>query len=261
MSTRLHASTGGHEPQGTDTVVFIHGAGANRTTWAVQARHLAARGLDVLALDLPGHGKSPGTPEDRIEAYRDAVIDELADRGLTKVGLAGHSMGAMIAMAVTAEQPDLVTRLALLGAGLELRVNEALLTSTRDDPATAIDAIVDWGHSPAAHIGGGQTPGLWMDGVDTAILRSEVAAHPGALHADFAAISSFDATETASTITCPTLVIVGERDLMTPARLGHEVASTIADAQLLELQGCGHFMTVERPVEVSRALARFFLDQ
>jgi pimeloyl-ACP methyl ester carboxylesterase len=261
VSTRLHAATGGHDPRDTDTVVFIHGAGANRTTWAVQARHLAARGLDVLALDLPGHGKSPGAPQDRVEAYRDAVIDELTARGLTKVGLVGHSMGTMIAMAVTAEQPDLVTRLALLGTGLKLRVNEALLTSTRDDPATAIDAIVDWGHSPAAHIGGGQTPGLWMDGLDTAILRSEVAAHPGTLHADFTALSVFDATKSASAISCPTLVIVGERDLMAPARVGHELAATIADAELLELEGCGHFMTVERPVEVSRALARFFLDQ
>ncbi len=259
MSTQLHAATGGHDPRGGQTVVFIHGAGGNRTMWAIQARHLAARGLDVLALDLPGHGQSPGTAHDRIDAYRDVVIEDMAARGLTKVGLVGHSMGATIAMAIAANQPDLVTHLALLGSGTTMGVNEALLCGTRDDPSTAIDAIIDWGHSPASHVGGGQTPGLWMDGVDRAILRAEAAAHPGSLHADFTAVSTYDGAEAAGAVGCPTLVIAGGRDLMTPVRMGRQVASAIAGAAIIELDGCGHFMTTERPAEVSRALAGFFL--
>jgi len=261
MSSILHAATGGHEPSDGQTVVLIHGAGGNRTVWAVQARHLAARGVNVLAIDLPGHGESPGPAHNRVEAYRDAIVEDLSARGLTNVGLAGHSMGAMIALAVTAENPGLVSRLALLGAALNLAVNDALLEATRDQPTTAIDAIIDWGHSPTSHVGGGQTPGLWMDGVDQATLRAEATRHPGSLHSDFTASSTYDGTSGAALVNCPTLVIAGQRDLMTSAKLGRAMAAAIDGAQLIELDDCGHFMTTERAADVARALTSFFTRQ
>lgn len=253
----MHAATGGHELAGGEPVVLVHGAGGNRTVWASQARHLAARGIDVLALDLPGHGLTDGPAHDSVEAYRDAVVTELDARDVGTFALAGHSLGAMIALAIAGQEGDRVSRLALLGAGLRLVVNDALLQATRDDPATAIEAIVDWGHSSGSHIGGGQTPGLWMDGADLAILRTEVAAHPGSLHADFTASAGYDGADAAAKVTAPTLVIAGSQDMMTPAKLGREVAAAIDGAELLELPGCGHFMMTERPVEVCRALARF----
>lgn len=258
MTSRLHAATGGHELTGGAPVVMIHGAGGNRTVWAAQARHLAARGLDVLSLDLPGHGESAGPAHDSVEAYRDAVLAELEAREVETFALAGHSMGAMIALAIAGQETARVSHVALLGAGLRLAVNEALLEATRDDPATAIAAIVDWGHSAGSHVGGGQTPGLWMDGADLAILRAEVRDHPGSLHADFTASDRFDGADAAATVAAKTLVIAGQQDMMTPAKLGREVAAIIDGADLLELEGCGHFMMTERPADVCRMLARFY---
>ena len=256
--TGLHAATGGHDHSGRPIVVMVHGAGGNRTVWAAQARHLAARGLDVLAYDLPGHGRSAGPAHHTVEAYAAAVVADLDVRGVERFGIAGHSMGAMIALHIAGDHPERVTHLALLGAGLELSVNDALLDATRDQPATAIDAIVDWGHSAGSHVGGSQTPGLWMDGVDTAIMRAEVAAHPGSLHADFRASNAYNGEAAAAAVTAPTLVIAGQHDMMTPARMGRAVAAAIDGSQYVELPGCGHFMTTERPAEVCRALARFF---
>lgn len=259
MTATMHASTGGHSETGdTTTVVMIHGSGGNRTIWAAQARHLAARGFDVVALDLPGHGNTPGPAHDSVEGYREAIVAELDARGLDQVALAGHSLGAMIALSLAGETPERVSHLALLGAGIHLAVNDALLEATRDDADTAIAAIVDWGHSPSSHVGGGQTPGLWMDGVDTAILRAEAATHPGSLHADFTASADFDGSAAAAAVTARTLVIAGQHDMMTPARMGRAVAGAIDGAQYLELEGCGHFMTTERPADICRALARFF---
>lgn len=258
MTTRMHASTGGHDPAGdTTTVVMIHGAGGNRTIWAAQARHLAARGFDVVALDLPGHGNTAGPAHDSVEGYRDAVIAELDARGLDRVALVGHSLGAMIALSIAGEAPGRISHLALLGAGLQLSVNDSLIEATRDDPPTAIAAIVDWGHSQSTHIGGGQTPGLWMDGADTAILAAEVAAHPGSLHADFTASASYEGTGATAAVTARSLVIAGQNDMMTPAKMGRTVAAAIDGADFVELAGCGHFMTRERPADVCRALARF----
>ncbi len=257
MTQPLHAATGGQEARGGPVAVLIHGAGGNRTVWASQARHLAARGTDVLAVDLPGHGCSPGKACDRVEDYVAAVRGELDRRELPQVALVGHSLGAMIALALAGRHPDRVTKLAMLGAGLRLTVNDALLTATADDPETAIAAIVDWGHSPSTHVGGGETPGLWMDGADLAILHAEAEAHPGSLHADFTASAGYDGAEDAAAVRCPTLVVAGDRDLMTPASMGREVAAAIAGAELEVLQGCGHFLMTERPAEVSLLLARF----
>ncbi|MGI9622306.1 MAG: alpha/beta fold hydrolase [Acidimicrobiales bacterium] len=257
MTEQLHAATGGHEHSGRPVVVMIHGAGGNRSVWAGQARHLAARGLDVLAYDLPGHGLSAGKPHTTVEAYADAVVADLDSRGVENFALVGHSLGSLIAIRIAASAPDRINKLALLGAGPELAVNDDLLTATADDPATAIDAIIDWGHSQSTHVGGGQAPGLWMDGTDTAILRREVVDHPGTLHADFIASNSFDGGSLTDNITAPTLIISGSADLMASPKLGRALQEQINGSELVWLEGCGHFMMTERPSEVCRLLATF----
>lgn len=255
---RLHAATGGHPPTGGPTAVLVHGAGGNRTQWGTQARHLAARGFDVLAIDLPGHGNSPDPACTDIGSYGAAVLADLDERGIDRVALAGHSMGAMIALWMAATAPDRVSHLGLIGAGLALAVNPALLDGTRDEPLVAAAAIVDWGHSSASHIGASETPGLWMDGIDLAVFRAEIAAHPGSLHADFAATADFDGTELAQSVAAPTLVISGQRDLMTPPKLGKAAAAAIEGATYIELAGAGHMLMTERPLELSKALHSFF---
>jgi len=258
MTPRLFAATGGHEHSGQPTVVFVHGAGGNRTQWGTQARHLAARGFDVLALDLPGHGNSADPACTTIEAYSAAVLADLNDRQVQTFSVAGHSMGAMIALHLAATVPQRVTAAALIGAGLALSVNPALLDGTRDTPMVAAKAIVDWGHSFDSHVGSAQTPGLGMDGADLAVMEVEINAHPGSLHADFSATASFDGTDLAAEVPCPTLVLSGQRDNMTPPKLGKAAAEGIANARYVELRGAGHMLMIERPAEVAQELRAFF---
>lgn len=260
MSGRLHAATGGHEHGEGPVAVLVHGAGGNRTQWATQARHLAVRGVNVLALDLPGHGRSAGPACESVPAYADAVLADLDARGIDRFAVAGHSMGAMIALQI-AGTTKRVSHLSLIGAGLALAVNPALLEGTRDNPLLAAAAIVDWGHSAASHLGAAEAPGMWMDETDMAVLRAEIAAHPGSLHADFAATAAFDGAEVAASVTAPTLVISGAHDMMTPPKLGKAVAAAIDGAEYLELADAGHMLMTERPAEVSKALAAFFADE
>src|SRR5665213_1656929 len=89
------AFTGGKPYEaGRPTVVFIHGAQHDHSVWILQSRYLAHHGFSVLALDLPGHGKSVGPALTRIEAMADWVLDVLSALGASEVTLIGHSMGS-----------------------------------------------------------------------------------------------------------------------------------------------------------------------
>ena len=98
------------------SVIFIHGAGMDHTVWTLQTRFFAHHGRNVLALDLPGHGRSEGPALD---------VDRRAGRlgrprprcrsASPKAALVGHSMGALTALEAAARAPGRVWALALLG--------------------------------------------------------------------------------------------------------------------------------------------------
>ncbi|MEK7244746.1 MAG: alpha/beta fold hydrolase, partial [Pseudomonadota bacterium] len=102
--SRVFAATGGRRfaPGGNKTIVFLHGAGMDRTVWSFQARHFAARGLAVLAPDFPGHGRSAGPPLPTVAALADWTIRALDALGVANAVFAGHSMGARVALEVAA---------------------------------------------------------------------------------------------------------------------------------------------------------------
>ena len=95
---RLHASTGGQtfDPE-KPAIVFLHGAGMDHTVWALQSRYFAHRGYGVLALDLPGHGRSEGTALATIEDWADWTASFIEAAGLKQAALVGHSMGGFLA--------------------------------------------------------------------------------------------------------------------------------------------------------------------
>src|SRR5918911_727229 len=105
--------------------LFLHGAGMDRSVWALQAPRLGGRGLTSLVPDLPGHGRSSGQPLPSIEALA-AFVWRLADAlDLPRLALVGHSMGALAALAAAAAEPMRAERLVLLGGALALPVNAA----------------------------------------------------------------------------------------------------------------------------------------
>ncbi len=95
----VFAATGGRAFSASQpAVVMIHGAGMDHIVWALQARSLAHRGRAVLALDLPGHGRSPGPALPGIAEMAGWLIRFLDAAGLEQAALCGHSMGALIAL-------------------------------------------------------------------------------------------------------------------------------------------------------------------
>ena len=87
-------------------------------------------------------------------------------------------------------------------------------------------------------------------------------AAPGVLHADLFACNAYaEAESDAPRVKCPAFVVLGERDMMTPAKSGLALASRIAGAKTTIIPGAGHMLTVERPDETLAALKRICPDE
>lgn len=249
----VYAHTGGKDfdPQG-NVVVMIHGAAMSHLAWSLQTRYLAHHGMSVLSLDLPGCGKSGGDLPESVPAAAEWLIRALDSLGVTKASLVGHSMGALIALQVAGTHPDRINRLVLMGVGYPMAVNDAFLNAADTDLPLAIGLMNDWAHGRRAHIGGYQVPGLWMVGADTRVVQQAL---PGVMHRHLAICNAYDGGEAAAAaVTCPTHLILGANDNMTPAKVGQKLARMIDGAQITVIPDCGHMMMTEQPAAVMQAL-------
>ena len=144
------------------TTVFIHGAGFNRTIWKLQTRYFAWNGGSVLAVDLPGHGRSDGPPLSSIEDMALWLSDVIESANIKMATFIGHSMGSQIALEFAANNHEKVAALVLLGSALNIPVNPILLESANNDANLAFNLLNSWGYGRRAQIGCHQVPGLWM---------------------------------------------------------------------------------------------------
>ena len=247
------ATTGGKplDPK-LPLVVFLHGAGFDHSMWALFSRWFSHHGYSVLAVDLPGHGKSKGDLISSIPGMADWTIRLIEAAGAKKAGLVGHSMGSLIALDAAARHPDKVSALSLIGVGGAMPVSPDLLNAAKDNNHDAIDMVSIWGFGFAAGLGGSQAPGLWMMGGGQRVLERDA---PGVLFNDLAACNDYkDALTAAAKVTAPTTLILGERDMMTPLKSGKQLAAAIAGSRQVVLPGAGHMLTAERPDDVLAAL-------
>jgi pimeloyl-ACP methyl ester carboxylesterase len=233
-------------------VVMIHGAGFDHSTWALHDRWFAHHGFAVLAPDLPGHGRSAGAALTTIAELADWVAALLDAVGAISARLIGHSMGSLIALETAARYPDRITRLDLMGAAATMTVGPDLLKDAEANAHSAIDMVSIWGLGFRAELGGSLAPGLWMHQGAQRVLET---ARPGVLFTDLNACNAYQtALAAAATLRIPVTLILGERDMMTPARAGKALAAAIPQARVVILPGTGHMMMVERPDDVLAAL-------
>jgi pimeloyl-ACP methyl ester carboxylesterase len=225
-------------------LLLVHGAGGHHLHWPPQLRRLPE--TDLYALDLPGHGQSPGPGRTTIAAYAQVIDAFAAALALPPVVLAGHSMGGAIALQVALTASDKVAGLVLVGTGARLRVNAALLTSLQ----TAFDAttaqLIEWMYTPAF-------PPKQREQT-LAQLRTN---DRQTLHDDFAACDAFDVRSAVASLTLPTLIICGTADMMTPVKLSETLHGAITGSQLHLIEGAGHMVMIEQPAAVTGMIGEF----
>jgi pimeloyl-ACP methyl ester carboxylesterase len=251
------AYTAAHEfEQAKPTVVFVHGAGLDHSSWGLQSRYFGYHGCNVLAVDLPGHGRSEG-PLPTIESMAQWVGQMLDKEKIKAASVVGHSMGALVALEFAARYPERAERIALIGAGYPMKVSAAFLEAARRNDPSAYDMETIWGHAPQTPFGGSPNPGMWMYGDTLARLER---LGPGVLYSDLAACDGYaDGMKAAAALRCPALFILGARDMMTPPRAAEELVAAVPQGKAVVIKPAGHSLMAEAPDATLDALIEFIL--
>jgi pimeloyl-ACP methyl ester carboxylesterase len=235
------------------TLVFIHGAAMDHSVWQWQSRYFANHGYNVLAVDLPSHGQSPGNLRTSIEKLADWVIALLDCAQIERASLIGHSMGSLVALDAAARYGNRVSKLALLGTSLPMPVNEPFLSEAKADSHAGVMMQTVWGHAPAARLAQSPAPGSSLLGATQALIeRSE----PGAQGAGLGACNAYAPTFDLRGVEQAALIVTGKRDMMTPAKMGNELAKQLPNATVASVSA-GHSMMSEAPNEVLDVLRAF----
>jgi len=254
------AATGGRPfDAARPALVFVHGAGMDHTVWTLQTRYFAHHGWSVLALDLPGHGGSAGPALADVPAMAAWVRAAVAAAGAERFAIAGHSLGALIALEAAADAGEACLGLMMLGAAAAMPVNPALQGAADSGDHGAVEAMIGWGFGRLAQIGGNRAPGSWVSGAG---LRTLERGLKGPLGVDLKASNGYQgARDAAARVTCPVLILAGDDDRMTPLKGAKDLAGAFADARLTVLPATGHMMSIERPDETLDTLRDFLRDK
>ena len=237
---------------GKRTIVFVHGAGLDHSWFGLQSRYFGYHGWNVLALDLPGHGRSAGPPIPSIGGMADWLLRVLKEKNIPKAGIVGHSMGSLVAIEFAARHPQAAERIALISAAHPMKVSDAFLDAAKRNDYSAFDMHTIWGHAAQVPLGGNPNPGMWMYG-DTQARLERLA--PGVLHNDLKACNDYVFS---GPVTCPALFVLGKRDVMTPPKSALRLAEAIPHSTTVIVNFSGHSLMAEAPDATLDALIEFF---
>ncbi len=251
---RAFAMTGGGPADSNKPcVVMIHGAAHNRSIWTSLGQSLINGGFAVLAPDLPGHGLSEGHALPDIAGCADWLLALLQTAHVRRVALVGHSMGALVALeaAARAGRAVQVEALVLLGAAYPMTVAPAMLAMASSDPMAAIDKVASYSHAREAQA---------ARAADLALMQSEQTQHQTAcqgnlLHHDLALCDAYaNGLAAAAAVACPSTLIIGGLDRMTPAAAASELAVALKAHQVV--LATGHNLMAEDAIGVQSAVSQ-----
>ena len=241
------------------TAIFIHGVLNDHSVWILQTRYLAHHGWNVLALDLPGHCRSGGTPAVSVQDAADFVLALMDAAGLEKAVLIGHSLGSLIALEAAARAPGRISQLVLVGTAFPMRVSPALLEASVSAPMKALEMVNVFSRSTLAPPPSALGPGTWVYGASMALGRRVLASNPqvNVFYTGFKACDSYENGLLAMTqVTCPVLFVLGQADQMTPPKAAQGLIKAAKEPRVVYLPG-GHQQMNETPEELLAALTGF----
>ena len=227
--------------------VLLHAAGSNAGMWRRQLAGLGER-HSVVALDLPGHGRSSGVEGPAsVEESADVVTRFLAAVTSRPCVLVGRSMGGAIALVVATRASARVRGLVLACTAVRFTIADTMLATARDvtrgrlpqqfttdtfSPATAMDVMRE----------------AWMEQVKT---------DPRVRLTDLLACQAFDGGPLLGRLAVPALVVAGADDTITPPAQSEELARGIAGARLEVLAQAGHQAPLEQSETFNRLVGEF----
>ncbi len=230
---------------GKAILLFIHGSGNTRRLWKQQVSGLADV-INTIAIDLPGHGNSPGDGCDSITAYAGVVKKFIDDAGLSRVIPCGLSLGGAVALQMVLDSPEKYPAMILVNSGARLRVLPAIFETIRNHYDGYVASFANMAASE-------KSDKKLLD----AILEDARCCHPDVVLSDFTACNHFDVMERLKEIKLPVLILSADEDRLSPVKYGAYLADNISAADHVTIKEAGHMSPVEKPGEVNNAIIEF----
>ncbi len=237
-------------------VVFLHAFPLNRTMWDPQVTTLVAESR-CIAIDFRGLGESRGNPPYTMDQYADDVAGVLDALHIERAVIVGCSMGGYVAFAFWRRHRHRVRGLVLADTRATADTPEAtarrqeLIELARTQGNTAV------ANAQIAGLVGKTTREKRPDIYDAMHRLIAQAPTDGVIGALEAMIERPDSTDTCATIDVPTLVVVGDEDVLTPPKEARAMCASIRGSRLEVLQGAGHLSNVERPAAFNTVMSEF----
>lgn len=240
-----------------EPVVLLHGVGLDSSMWdaLILDGALWLAGREVIALDLPGHGKQPPLRKPTSLAE---LADDVARRLPPRAHLVGFSLGALVAQELAARMPERILSLVCVSSVCERTPEEAAavvrrLETARGDFTASADAAVErWFPEP------NRVPAGEVERIRGVLLAND---HASYLHAyEVFATGDRDAAAALPLITAPTLAITGSDDPGSTPDMTLRLSRLIVDARAHVVDGARHMLPVERSEELARLVAEFLDD-
>ena len=231
-------------------IVLVHGLGSTSEHWLGTARVLS-RDHRVTLVDLPGHGESEMPQPFSLDRARLSLDQALVAHGSEPVVLVGHSLGGLVCVAEAMAHPERIRALVLVETALRPQVPAAdrpellrLLDAHYADVLHA--AYVDFGHDST------QGEALWREvaGLDPEMIKRWIRL-----------AWTTDLSADAATLQVPVLVVLAPRS-WEATETWSEVAKALGYERVprmhaVRLEGCGHFVMLDRPRDLARLIAGF----
>ncbi len=236
-------------------LVFLHGLGGTSNVWHAQ-RVALSKYFRVVTLDLPGSGRS-GRAERSYSMER--WVEQLAGLAeaarLDKFVLVGHSMATVLAQKFAARHGSRLTALVLCGpitelspAGKEAFTKRAEIV-VKEGMIAVADTVLMGALTPASREANPALAGL----VREMLLANDPACYAGHCHA----LLNGSAKADQAAIKCPTLILVGDQDGVTPLANARAVAAAVPGSRIRIIPGTAHLTMLERPEAFNAALIEF----
>lgn len=241
-----------------EPLVLLHGGFSDSREWRHQLDGLSDR-YDVIAPDLPGAGMSSDPPPAfALSDYAGVVVDFLSELGVSRPHIVGLSFGSMYALVLQRYYPGLPRTLVLSSAyagwagslppeEVERRTQQVLAMLDRP-MSERVDEFLGTLYDE-------DTPSEVVE--EARAILADV--HPEGAREVVLAFATADLREVLPTISVPTLLLYGERDLRSPIHVAEELHAQIPGSQLVVLPGVGHAANVESPNRFNEEV-RAFLD-
>jgi pimeloyl-ACP methyl ester carboxylesterase len=236
-----------YEDHGSGTCIcLIHGAQGTVEGFDGMVAVLK-KNYRVITPSLPGRsGSDHMTGDVTIKRYSDHVAHLLTKLGIKNTVLIGSSMGGLVTLSFCFDHPDMTLALVLIDSGAKIPTDERIVKLFEDDCEGTTRLAASLGYSK-------KTP----KSVIQEALRYNLAVPKDTVLKDFTATGNFDASSRLHEIKVPTLVVRGSDDILTPPSMTEFLKEGIRGSTVEIIQGAGHSIVVEKPIELSEAITKF----